>query len=50
MSNYYKSYDSLAHAAEEIFNRSQTPEVDPEPVVEVSEEETVETVEEETEA
>jgi len=49
MRNYYKSYDSLAHAAEEIFNQSQTPEADPEPVIEVFEEETFEDISEDLE-
>ncbi len=38
MDYHRKSYDSLAHAAEKIFNRSQTPEVDPEPVIELEKE------------
>ena len=46
MADYHKSYDSLARAAEEIFNTPRdTSEVDPEPIVEFTEEDLSEDLE-----
>ncbi len=55
MENYKRSYDSLAKAAEEIFNRDSKVEADPEPLVEedvedISSEELEESAEELAEA